>query len=156
MKKQIYLWNELKEAIQKEMNPRILHEKFYLQDNFAILLYLTESKQRDLELFLETFSKVENFQEIYKAFQLKGYKTQLSRINYRANHSKGLAEWFYCECNQITKHNANITFHPFKKGYEKQLYTIKKSVLEITEKLEQMNIVFETARPASRHNPIVI
>jgi len=144
----------LLKRIEQEHDPRILHEQYSLQDNFAILLTMDASQRNALEKMLEVYPRGDDFDRTYAMFQVKGYLVHNTGVRYSWERNIWFVEIFENASGETSDSNASITFHPHGENYEEQLFSGKKAVIEIISKIIESKIPFETARPPSRHIPM--
>ena len=145
-------WEDLLEGIEKEADPRVLHKKYTLQDNFVLLLTLDGHKKEDLEDMLESYPRAEGFDENFRMFGVKCYWVGETNVRYSPRRSKGYVDWFE-RSGEPSGSNASISFHTTGKDYASSLLSGKQSVIEISRKIMELNIPFESAIPASRYTP---
>ena len=146
-------WQELLEEIEQESDPKILHEKYHFEDNFALLLTVNDTQKDALERMLETYPKQVRFDKNLAMFGLKYYMVGSCVILYGAIKAPGIIERFTRESGEESNSNAFISFHPQAKSLAEQVLTGKQGVVEIARKLMDLGIPFESAVPSSRYLP---
>lgn len=149
-------WAELSELIRAESDPRTLHEKYQVQENFIILVTAGESQKGILEMMLETLQKTDEFEQNFVYCGVRRYSLNGAILDYWGKRCPGFVEWFERESGQSSDSNLAICFHsPHPANYATQVFAVKKAVLELSSKLVELKIPFETARPSSRYVPHV-
>jgi|SRR3989338_8811799 len=147
-------WENILDKITREPNPDILEKQFAINDNFTLLLTATPSQIQSLEVMLERYSKAENFDENYDMFKMKRYMfNDICIVQYASHRMMLYVDAFEQKTGIKSDSNAFISFHPKDGPREKQTFSIRDAVVEISKKVMELGTHFVTETPLSEYNP---